>query len=275
MKKIMLVTMGTSLFSSASWEFDDWVLNMVPLYSIWQDGGDWVSNPGPLYSPEKRQRSERADDIVRSLETNLTVENADEWAPYFATPEINERCNRACFRRFSAEVSTILELGMAKSGLIKKYLESFEKISLVADPSLNERNKHNSQYVAAVHTKVYLESNFNLSNFEILEIPGLASKTPSVLLKGFNGSDGLNRFIEEIDNMLRSDKIEKFVIIATGGYKIYGVFLGQFIQVSPKVSIVYRHELGDELIIITKDKITIPSENKKEPNTLIKMTQGL
>lgn len=264
--KIMLVTVGTSLFHSASWNFDDTFIkekNIVE-YTNWLDEGNRENDPGPLISPEKRQESN--GQFKKHFKTKLIsgLDEVDKWTNYFVKDIHIED-----ILRYSAELSTIFELGLnSKDGLVN-FLKEY-KIDLIADPN-PEGSKPNEQYVAAKHIEAYLNNLDAGLNVNTVNVPGISSKEPDDII-GKKGISGINLLTSIIDEYLKT--ASELKIIASGGYKSYGFLFGQFLQLRANLFIVYRHEQGDNLMIINRDKIRFPGPEKNFQNS-VTLTAGL
>ena len=154
--KAMLVTVGTSLFHSASWEFDEaFVRNKnIQNYKKWLERTDENGEEGPLISPEKRLLA-TSFNFKKHFETKLlkSLTEIDDWAEYFVSDiQLND------LLRYSAELSTIFELGLHCKNPTENLSDFFSayEINLITD-TIGNPNKPNKQYVAAFHIKSYLE----------------------------------------------------------------------------------------------------------------------
>ena len=246
MKKIMLVTVGTSLFESASWKFDeDGILEQIPLYAQWNDKGKAADpEPGPLLSPEKRRLTGKR--IIDQLKTSITMENAEEFSGFFENKPSKEE-----LLRYSAELSTMFELAYEYGDNICEGLGLFkDNIWLIADPN-PVKGMPNPQYIAALHIKAYLEKTIPGLGVEIMEIPGLSSTARRILLDK-DGQTGLLKLGNEVKEKLK--EATELVVAASAGYKIYAVLFGALLW-SDKLTIAYRHENSNLLLYVTKNKI--------------------
>jgi hypothetical protein len=71
MKKLLFITMGSSLFESATWEHDREPAASLALYRT------WVDDPRYLDSPSLRGS---CPEIVGEIEEAIQEDNASDWA---------------------------------------------------------------------------------------------------------------------------------------------------------------------------------------------------
>lgn len=258
MERIMLVTVGTSLFQSASWKFNDWMRGKIPQYEKkWKSAGT-TENRGPLISPEQRLRN--GGIIIDQLTDLLAREGPAKWAKHFETG-----IKRDQLMRYSAELSTLFELGLDFDNDFKKGLLTFKNnLWLIADPQSDD-GLPNKQFIAALHLKAYLNTLAPQLGADILEVQGISSTAPATLLDK-HARSGLLRLRDEVKKRLdQLPEGSELYIAASAGYKVYGVLLGPFLY-SSKVIIVYRHEEGNLLLRITRDKIKVGDSEVINPD---------
>lgn len=265
-KTIMLVTMGTSLFYSASWNFNmDFFDNKIYYkeYQKWLKEDDKENGPGPLISPEKRLLT-TSKSFKKFFEAKIVSSISNEiefkkWLDSFV-----DDIQPSQILRYSAELSTIFELGLTSNSKLSEYLEKFE-ICLITD-TIGNPHQPNKQYVAAFHIKNYLNKIVGRDTVELFDIPKISSPKPDEMI-GKNKISGLYLLSQKIHNIIQNNKT--IYIIASGGYKGYGILFGPLIVYYSNVKIIYRHEEGQNLIIVDKNKIYFPKQNKETENTFL------
>ncbi len=245
-KRVMYVTMGTSLFHSATWEPTAEVCQRVPGYEEWTK--DDCRN-----SPSNRLGHALSSSIQNSLRQALRAEKTDEWVRALPQSLIEGNPSPASFFRYSAELTTILKLSEenAMGGTLSDFLNGYAQIRLVCD---QVSNGPNLPFVAATHLKSYLNVLAPLRT-ELVVIPGLSSHDPEKLLR--EEASGLPRLISEVRNAVHES--EQIDIVASGGYKIYGVILSQLLGLmGVSVGIHYLHEEGQLLLSARGPKVSGP-----------------
>ncbi|MBN1271071.1 MAG: hypothetical protein JXB26_02270 [Candidatus Aminicenantes bacterium] len=256
-RKIMIVTVGTSLFNSASWDFDK---VDCPRYNLWKDKMNGFGEPGPLISPEARMTNPKGREIKNYFETKLTLNNTSEWTKRF---EVNIKKSEVM--RYSAEFSTLFGLRSNKDPKVSNDFTEFEKIHFVYDPD-NYKQK-NLQHIAAVHLQAYFKKMFPDTNPDSILISGLSSRNPKILLPA------LEIFLKNISQI--SQTCHELFVIAAGGYKIYSILVGILSQANSNINIVYRHEEGDKLVIVNRKKIQFPEVGEsRKIDGIIETHQG-
>lgn len=246
MGKMMIVTVGTSLFHSASWEADKIKEDLGLYWSTYNE--NWVTGEG-LKNPELRKKNDGG--VSDILIQKLTVDNATEWADRLA---LYQR-RRTPIMRYSAEIATILQYADQKaSNNWKNFLDEYQFIFVHDD------NPRSSSYVIAHHLKeqllklteekleIKLEgiTDFSADSVEALE-PGL--KKFSYFL------------VEKIKE--NHDRID---VIASGGFKIYGYIALQYI--SPKFHVIYMHEELDRVVDFYTEETELTTQNQAIEETV-------
>lgn len=249
MSKVMFVTVGTSLFHSASWEAGKAVLLDVPRYD------QWTADEKVLKEPEARKRTSVASRIQSRLELVLKTDNAGEWAKRLARDLTSGEPKATTVMRYSAELATILKLFEAEGGAaatLGEFLGSYDRIFLPCDSS--GRGTARLAYVAAHHLAAYLNllAGGNGLLAQALPVPGLSSTDSSVLLGEATGLGRLAKLIED-------EKADQQDFVISGGYKLYGIYLYPLLDADDRaVRLLYIHEDGDRLL-----KISRPARNRK------------
>src|SRR5258708_2708508 len=103
MPRAMLVTVGTSLLHSASWEPDPALLIEIPPYA------GWMAREF-LVSPDLRRSDVRSAFIRAKLEKRLTAGNTWTWTERLPRDLRDGAPAPGTLMRYSAELSTILKL---------------------------------------------------------------------------------------------------------------------------------------------------------------------
>lgn len=242
-KKVLFVTVGTSLFHSASWE-PEALERDVPEYF------QWTRDEEVLSEPEARKRTPAATRIQSRLEFVLRSDNAGEWAQRLARDLTDGEPDPATAMRYSAELATLLKLFEAEGSRgesLADFLGSYERIYLPCDSS--GQGPARLAYVAAHHLASYLNRLAgNPLLAEPLPVPGLSSTTPDVLLGENSGLGRLSHLI--LNNVDGADR-QDFVI--SGGYKLYGIYLRPLLDREDReVRLFYIHEDGQRLLTISR-----------------------
>jgi hypothetical protein len=239
----MFVTVGTSLFHSASWEPVKDLAIAIPAYEAW-------TRPELLASPEKRKSAENAELILAKLKARLLEQNAAIWAGRLPSDLRSGRPDRGTVMRYSAELATILKLAEHEpqgGGTFGEFLGSYAAVHLVSDPSFHPGRGKLSN-VAAHHLTAYLEAlaPAGWGGARREDVPGLSSANPDEILPADEGS-GLPLLAKRLRSAAQQHASVDLVI--SGGYKIYGIFLAPLLA-SAKFRLVYLHEEGERLLIL-------------------------
>ncbi len=247
MDKLMVVTVGTSLFHSASWNKDNEDFKKV-LGSYWENyAKHWAADDERkgLFTPEYRRKNDYGLEAL--FEKELTFDNANTWvdrlAPYEKyTPKTHKM-------RYSAEIATILGFGEKQTEKPWKDFLNDYVIKFLHDVD----HKAGSTYHLAQHLSVYLQKLINGSPKKITAqpIPNLSSEDPTHL------AEGLKEYYMYLDQALAS-AFEIVDIVISGGYKIYG-FISALLMGNPKCRIIYQHEYAEYVIIQDKNSIELNS----------------
>lgn len=240
MSKLMILTVGTSLFHSASWDennvnFLNELGSSADDYKrVWVDRGP--NKNGPLYSPDDRKS--KCPELVRTLKGKLESNNASVWKDYVAdyTPSTPEM-------RYSAELATMLSYFKQEYLDWHKELENYE-ITLVCDS--NENNESN---IAACHLKYQLLKLLSVTDerVRVENIRYFSNTEPRYL------AEGLRLYQQFTKDQLDSGKYKKLDIVVSGGFKIYGLISYGFLF-SDRVKIIYQHEMANVIYQQTKEQ---------------------
>ena len=231
----MFVTVGTSLFHSASWED-------VPEP---REYGEWKTG-NPLCSPEARKRTRNAERIEAALEKGLCAGDYDLWVRRLPEDLLSGSPHMDTVMRYSAELATILKTWNLTSEcpVLGDFLRSYSKIHLVADPASLQPFQA-AQHLA--HTLNALAGNGGPAR--VMEVYGLSSTDPAVLLGDHTGLGLLGRLIFQNWNDLR-----QIDLVVSGGYKLYGITLTALLRFpEKKVRLLYIHEEGSRLVQIPRE----------------------
>ena len=180
MSRVMFVTMGTSLFHSASWQpkegalpaeipdYDEWLAERLP--------GD--ERPSTKESPDARLGSLHARSIRNRLEGELRCDNGAAWAEYLP-PDLLAGRPAEPMMRYGAELATILKLWQeeASEDELSTFLGSYSTIQVVSDD-----DDGRPSVVAGAHLVAYLDRCARRAVAEPLRVRDLASRVPWKLL---------------------------------------------------------------------------------------------
>jgi len=246
MAKLMIVTVGTSLFTSASWDAGNagFVEKLGEsrareYKNKWANPGDSRS-AGGLYSPEQRKREGKT--LEPFFAERLTAANAAEWAA-LAAPH-NPTQNRYNMR-YSAELATIL--GYAKNDAGQDWKSFLDEYAIYF---IHDNNETQPAYIAAKHNCAYLQTMVK-ARVEALEISHLSSSVPHQLI------EGLKKFQQLLTEAAGAKAGYSAIdIVISGGYKIYGLIAFGFLT-SPQYRIIYQHEDSEQVLILQKGSIKI------------------
>jgi hypothetical protein len=232
--KVMFVTVGTSLFHSASWE-------TVPEI---REYGEWKIDK-TLCSPEARKRTRNAERIEAALEKALCAGDYELWTQCLPADLLAGSPHMDTVMRYSAELATILKTWNLTSDFpaFGEFLRSYSKIHLVADPTSR------LPFHAAHHLAQALNALAgNGGPARVMEVYGLSSTDPGVLLGDHTGLGLLGRLLFQDWNEVR-----QMDLVVSGGYKLYGIYLTPLLPFPDKqVRLLYIHEEGDHLIQVTQ-----------------------
>jgi hypothetical protein len=267
MSKLMFVTMGTSLFHSASWEPREGKLPcVIPDYDEWLNGRPpGGEEPAPRESPEARLRSPHSGSIRNALQGALHPRNGKSWAE-FLPPELLAG-SPAEPMRYGAELATILKMHEDVNRIspvsLRDFLASYSRIRIISDSDASDLSA-----TAAAHLVAYLNRVANADLAEALTIAGLSSTEPGRLLGTQDEKGALEKLAEEIRAVIRDrrEQPESVDLVISGGYKLYGVALTHLAELGverrkelrlPSFRLLYIHERGDDLMIYSGGRFVV------------------
>ncbi len=263
MRKVMFVTVGTSLFHSATWGPGPEVLQLAPGY------GEWLKPPA-LGSPEERRRADRTR---AGLLQHLAVDNVEEWAGRLAA-ELLAGPPPATPMRYSAEMATLVKMHQ-ESGegdepiSFGDFLCGYESIHLLFERDHDPDGRPNDSRVAGEHLVGYLNRAAGRAVASGLPISGLSSTDPARLIGGGGAfrKGALERLAEELE-AVRRPGVELVDLVISGGYKLYGVALAHLAEESdrkPRFRLVYVHEMGEQLMTYDRGAIGMGRRRTANP----------
>jgi hypothetical protein len=245
--KAMFVTMGTSLFHSASWEVDEQLRIDLPLYE------GWTRSP-ELTSPERRMNHPNAQAIRGKLKVRLKSDNADAWARRLPEDLRQGQPRPDTFLRYSAELATILKLSEKDRNpgeSLGDFLRGYSQISLVCDSDTYGEAEQNLPRIAGAHLARYLNTTAGDGDrARVVSVPGLSSPNPEDLL-GQEDTGGLGLLAKKILAALR--QTDQLDLVISGGFKLYGIVLAPLLEAQGKiVRMLYLHEESPHLFKIQR-----------------------
>lgn len=268
MKKLLFMTMGSSLFESASWDRDAEPASNLPLYRT------WLENPDYLDSPRLRAS---CPEVAGQLEEVIREDNALKWAGCLPADLRKGRPERGTAMRYSAEMATLIKLaevevdaGTARD--LREVLSGYHRIYVIVDPEVyatdveaaHGRAGERLSYIAGMHLRRYLAVILGeaeaLGKIELLQVRGLASREPGRLLAR-DRKAGVLSLLDEIEKRRREHRPTRMDFVVTGGYKLYGMVLAQLAAFKEtKCKLFYLYEKGDQLLQLTRAEISMGEE---------------
>jgi len=235
-KRIMVITVGTSLYQSASWQTQSVPLAKNLGYSRWVH--DYLDNPRRRASMvEGDCGSETGIRIELELQALLKVENATEWARYV------ERDMRHPLR-YSAELATMIKLydleGQHYRDLSGFLSEIYSVIHLVTDEDTMDHG-----HIAAHH----LLEQIKIFVPEVSDLPKIEPKI---------AGQHLDNKMVSLSSVLALLPVDSEVdLLLSGAYKIYSMVASMWLTQREKWRAIYLHQERDHLVRLTKDSIQI------------------
>lgn len=232
-KRTMVVTVGTSMFTSASWKVEG-------LFASIRGYRSWVEADDNLRSPERRARLCSAsgaapysgafirDEVLRCLrETGKEAAGAFE-----------DRLSAQDAARYCAELATIIAMWSWHSAdahaTFGDYLSNkYASIQLLAPADEGEE-----ALVAAEQLKLQLER----------VVPGSLSVRVLKRIEGRSVRDNARSFIDILDSLGKEPASADFVI--SGGFKIYAAIVTHALPAGCRV--YYLHEASSGELVVTE-----------------------
>ena len=263
MSRVLLLTVGTSLFHSATWDATG-PLEPIRGYQSWLEGEK-------LRVPKAREGDLR---IQRGLEAELleseTVPGqlAAGWVE--ALPAVLTAGDPAASEamRYSAELATLIKMADAAQRPLRNHLASYEKVVVAVDEvhrpvepkegdmlvkqRYSRALERYKGWVSALHLLAYVGAVLGEPRrIERLDVPGLTSTTAEELLQA------VVRLGEEAGEIHGRHEAVDFVV--TGGFKLYGYVLAGVVRAfeSDDTGLHYIHEGGDNLVTLKRRELVI------------------
>lgn len=215
----MVVTVGTSLFSSASWRVEE-PFASLPGYRRW--AGELIENPS--------ERRTAARQTPRHIEAVLREQPEEALAAFDdGGPAL----------RYSAELSTLLLWqGREGSRALGPFLnERYDRVDLVAPCDRNDL-----AWLAAAHLRAVLAERLGVERVRVVEaITSPAIKDRVRQLRGY-----LDTMAAETD---RAD------LVVSGGYKVYAMVAAALaVAGERRWQVIYVHEDSARELIVQDGK---------------------
>lgn len=259
MSRFLLVTVGTSLFTSASWAPERLSGFGLQRYEEWTKGEK-------LIDPKARDRDPRVRPLMERAVLESVQPGTDELDPVWvdALPDELQRGepNKTDAMRYSAELATLIHLAERRKETLRELLAGYDRIALpiegIRATGDQERDK---SAIAGIHLKHYLERILGGGEgdagerIELWRIEELTSTEPADL------TAALERLAERTVEQCRS--VDAFDLVVTGGYKIYGFYLAPLVLTAgggPRPvdgALHYVHERGAALVSLEGETIRV------------------
>jgi hypothetical protein len=242
MTRAAFLTTGTSLFHSATWDFEGGLRLEIPEYEVW-------TRPPLLRSPEARKSAREADLILAKLKEHLRLDNTASWSLRLASDLRWGTPDPGTVMRYSAELSTLLKVAEHEpqgDGTLGDFLRSYAAVAFVCDPRFYP-GRGQASHVAASHLAAYLNALApEWGRARVEEVPGLSSSKPEEL-RPADDTSGLPNLVRKLRQAAeRHDSID---LVISGGYKVYGAVLAPLLG-SARFRMIYIHEEGEQLLIL-------------------------
>lgn len=252
MSKEMFITVGTSLFSSASWEMRGRVKELVEEKTGLDYEEEWLRGEA-LTSPEKRLTSPSGAHTVTLLKDRLKAHNAEEWSGYLPQELLDGDPPATTAMRYSAELATLVKMAVEEGMTLRELLRSYAAIRLVAEEEAEP-------WAPAKHLACYLNRIADRQKEELARvwaIPGLSSTDPERLLG--SQDQGLPRLLMDVYRRCRESDVAQVDLVIAGGYKIYGAVLSQLLPLleNEEPRLIYIFERGDKLMIFQRGFVKV------------------
>lgn len=231
-----MVTVGTSLFSSASWSCEG-DLKSVRGYRGWTR--ELLDDPAGRRGEGARTVGD-LEKLLKEKETEITERH---FAPDFDRP-----------LRYSGELTTLLRchqspLSRAGESFAAFLQRSYQEIQLLA-----ATNRSNSSNVAARHLQVILRDKLGHPNVSMPET-----------LRSSHLHELIGYLRDHLEDLTRTG-VEADLLV-TGGYKAYSLLAGKFVATQPKDRhwrALYLHEEeSGQLIVEGRGETWIGQDQEK------------
>ncbi len=246
MSKIIVTTIGTSLYESASWNYDP--DNPAPFLP--KDYMKWVNNPVLINDPAKRKQEEYSSKLINTIQNNLSSIKKEE-IPDLVVPYLAD-INTGMEKRFSAELGTIIKYIHSKNK--NNWEEELSKydIQLFYDP------KNTDSYIAAYHLKAYLENwKSKPVDIENGKINGFSSTETKSL------QNAILIYRNKIKDICNSQNYDEVILNTNGGYKLYSLY-GFLYANKEHIKALYWHESAEDLYLLKGDNDQNPKPHDVE-----------
>lgn len=245
-ERLLVISVGTSLFHSASWDPDRVPADEVPGYPAL----------ARETSPEERQTRR---DVTTRIETALRPDNATVWSQRLRAELLRgERVPGGRSTLYSAELTTLLRLAAAEGTTPRDLLRGAAGVHVVADDQPN-RGERGRSWTAAVHLVEVLDDDAGRpGTAQLLRIPGLASREPRLLLGTGSEPTGLRLLVAEIEELAAGHRGATLDLVVTGGFKLYGYALAALAvqRTDFESRLLYGHESA-ELVVMDRRRISL------------------
>lgn len=237
----MIVTVGTSLFTSATWNTQGSPLEtktyILRAYEIWLR--DHLEDPqGRVWMVSDAPERLSGQSVRYELETQLNRTNAAQWGTWIAR-DLDHPL------RYSAELATIVRLfgteRLAGENFGRFLGNRYREIVLV---TIDDRS--DLGHIAACHLVEYLKA--------LAEDPGLPIRLEATLRgpRLFDRVTSLDRYLNE------QDKVPACDLVVSGGYKVLSTIAGRY-AARRGWQLIYVHEDGKDLVQVASHQLRIDS----------------
>jgi hypothetical protein len=243
MKKAMIITMGTSVYESTSWDYN---VEAEFLNTIYEK--EWILDGECKLDHSKRMEKSGAisirNNIIKVFSENHTNEDyfKKRVMPYLYPYKVQKEM------RYSAELATILKYANVKDPVeLPDILNKINKFYIVCEISVPKI------HAAAIHLKYALMTLANIptDNIEITDISGFSTPDKISLQKA------LPLFAKMLLEIL--PHYDEVVICISGGFKIYSLIAFMYWN-EEKIKIIYLHENLKDIVLFNRDNIFIDNE---------------
>lgn len=242
--KQMIVTVGTSLFRSASWENSGCLLDIVG-YDAWLSNS-CLANPElrAAYLPADAITGRTGESIISQLQASISAPNAAKWTQQVAIDFAHPL-------RYSAEVATILRLAEAEGlasldqALLSRFLRRYEHLAFLTAGDRTDLGHRAAHHLAE----------------QVAALAGTGTVLPGLIrvetaLRGSNLTERVRSLVTHLDGLGGTE----YDLVISGGYKVFAAICGQWLVGRPRCRLVYLHEAEGTLIRHVSDRIQIDED---------------